>query len=64
MNWEQIKGNWNESKGKLRQQYADLTDDELEHAKGSQEELVGLIQQKYGKSKEDAEREIDRATAP
>ena len=47
MNWDQIKGNWNETKGKLRQQYGDLTDDELEQAQGSLAELVCLIPQKY-----------------
>lgn len=63
MNWDQIKGNWLEFKGKLRQQYGDLTDDEVEQAKGSEEELVGLIQQKFGKTKEEARKELDRLAA-
>lgn len=60
MNWDQIKGNWTEFKGKIRQEYGDLTDDEVEQAKGSEEELIGLIQKKYGKSREDAKHEIDK----
>ncbi len=63
MNWDQVQGNWLEFKGKLRQQYGDLTDDEVEQAKGSEDELVGLIQRKYGKSKEEARTEIDRLAA-
>lgn len=59
MNWDQVQGNWTEFKGKLRQQYGDLTDNEVEEAKGSQEEMIGLIQRKYGKTREDAKREID-----
>lgn len=60
MNWDRIQGNWLEFKGKLRERYGELTDDDIEAAKGSQEQLVGLIQRTYGKTKEDAERELDR----
>lgn len=59
MNWDQIQGNWTEFKGKLRSQYGDLTDDEVEEAKGDEEQLVGLIQKKYGKTKEQAREEIN-----
>lgn len=54
-----IKGNWNEKKGKLKQQYAELTDDDLTYAEGKEEELIGRIQQRLGTSKEKA-REIIR----
>ncbi len=54
-----IKGNWNEKKGKLKQKYAELTDDDLTYAEGKEEELVGRIQQRLGTSKEKA-REILR----
>lgn len=60
MNWDQVKGNWNEVKGKARAQWGDLTDDELEQAKGERDQLVGLVQQKYGKTKEAAREEVDR----
>ena len=59
MNWDQIEGNWKEYKGKMQQQWGDLTDDELDRAEGRRTELAGLLQQKYGKSKEEAERELD-----
>ena len=48
-----IKGNWKEKKGKLKQKYAELTDDDLTYAEGKEEELVGRIQQRLGKSKEE-----------
>lgn len=59
MNWDMIKGNWTEAKGKLRSAYGDLTDDELEEAKGEREQLVGLISQKYSKAKLEVEKELD-----
>ncbi|MGR3760261.1 CsbD family protein [Roseobacteraceae bacterium NS-SX3] len=59
MNWDQIEGNWKQVKGKIQQAYGDLTDDELDKARGDREELVGLLQSKYGKAREEAERECD-----
>jgi uncharacterized protein YjbJ (UPF0337 family) len=55
----QIKGNWNEIKGKLKQKYAQLTDDDLTFAEGKEEELLGCLQQRLGKSKEEVRREIE-----
>jgi len=54
----QFKGGWNEVKGKLKQKYAQLTDDDLTFAEGKDDELVGRLQQKLGKSKEDLRKEI------
>jgi uncharacterized protein YjbJ (UPF0337 family) len=59
MNWDQVQGRWTEVKGRAREKWGDLTDDELEAAKGDREQLAGQIQRKYGKSKEEAEREVD-----
>ncbi|MBC7146290.1 MAG: CsbD family protein [Thioclava marina] len=59
MNWDEIKGNWKELKGKAREKWGELTDDELAQAEGHREQLVGLVQQKYGKTKEAAEKEVD-----
>lgn len=59
MNKDIIEGNWNQLKGKVRQQWGDLTDDEIQRMKGSREELGGLIQKKYGYQKERVEKEID-----
>ncbi|MBX3256114.1 MAG: CsbD family protein [Chitinophagaceae bacterium] len=47
-----LKGNWNEIKGKIKQQYADLTDDDLLYEEGKDEELLGRIQKKVGQSKD------------
>lgn len=59
MNVQTIKGNWNELKGKLKQKYADLTDDDLMYAEGKEEELYGRLQQKLGKTKEEVQKELD-----
>ena len=59
MNWDQIEGKWEQFKGSAREQWGNLTDDELAEARGNREQLAGLIQERYGKTKEEAEREID-----
>ncbi|UZD23134.1 CsbD family protein [Algoriphagus halophytocola] len=53
MNSTEIEGNWNIIKGKLKQQYADLTDDDLNYTEGKEDELWGRIQKKVGKTKEE-----------
>jgi uncharacterized protein YjbJ (UPF0337 family) len=53
MNKTELKGNWNEQKGKLKQKFATLTDDDLMFAEGKKEELFGRLQIKLGKSKEE-----------
>ena len=55
----QFKGGWNEVKGKLKQKYGQLTDDDLAFAEGKEDELLGRLQQKLGKSKEDLRRELE-----
>lgn len=55
----EFKGGWNEVKGKLKQKYAQLSDDDLAFAEGKEDELLGRLQQKLGKSKEDLRREIE-----
>ena len=55
-----IKGNWNEIKGKLKQKYAQLTDDDLTFAEGKEEELMGRLQQRIGKKKEEIREEIEK----
>ena len=52
MNSDLIEGNWNEVKGKLKQKYSNLTDDDLAYAEGKEDELLGRLQQKLGKAKE------------
>ncbi|GIZ08417.1 CsbD family protein [Flavobacterium sp. UMI-01] len=58
MNTTEIKGNWNELKGKLKQKYAELTDDDLMFAEGKQDELLGRLEQKLGKSKDEIKKMI------
>ena len=53
MNKTQVKGNWNEQKGKLKQKFATLTDDDLMFAEGKKDEMLGKLQIKLGKSKEE-----------
>ena len=54
----QLKGSWNEIKGKLKQKYADLTDDDLTFAEGKDDEMLGRLQQKLGRTKEQIRDEI------
>lgn len=56
MNATEAKGNWNILKGKLKQKWADLTDDDLENLEGKSDELVGRIQKRTGESQENIER--------
>ncbi len=55
-----LKGSWNEVKGKLKQKYAQLTDDDLQFAEGKEDELIGRLQQKLGRTREDVRAEIDK----
>jgi uncharacterized protein YjbJ (UPF0337 family) len=49
----EMKGSWNQVKGKLKQQFADLTDDDLLFVSGKEEELIGRLQKRIGKTKEE-----------
>ena len=59
MNTLSVKGNWNEIKGKLKQKYANLTDDDLAFAEGKEEEMLGRLQKRTGRTKEELRREIE-----
>ncbi len=58
--WDQIAGKWKQLRGDVRTQWGDLTDDEVEMAAGQRDKLAGLIQERYGRTKEEANHEIDR----
>ena len=58
MNWDQIKGNWNQAKGKVKETWGDLTDDDLTKIDGQRDQLVGRVQERYGVAKEEAERQV------
>jgi uncharacterized protein YjbJ (UPF0337 family) len=54
----QMKGNWNEIKGKLKQKYGQLTDDDLAFADGKEDELLGRLQKRLGRTKDQLRAEI------
>jgi uncharacterized protein YjbJ (UPF0337 family) len=60
MDMIKLKGNWNEAAGKLKQKYANLTDDDLIFQQGKEEELIGRLQIKIGKSKEQLRKIISK----
>lgn len=59
MNSDELKGKWNQLKGEAKVKWGELTDDDLDKVEGERDKLVGKIQERYGKSKEAAEREVD-----
>lgn len=59
VNVQQLKGNWNQIKGKLKEKYAQLTDQDLTYAEGQEEQLLGRIQEKTGKTREEIEGNIN-----
>lgn len=59
MNKLQIKGTWNEVKGKLKQKYGSLTDDDLMFSEGQEEELYGRLQSRLGKTKEEIKKMLE-----
>jgi len=58
MNWDRVEGNWKQFKGKVKQKWGKLTDDQLDVISGNRDELVGKIQESYGIAKDEAEREV------
>jgi uncharacterized protein YjbJ (UPF0337 family) len=59
MNTLQLKGTWNEVQGKLKQKYAQLTDNDLKFEEGREDEMIGRIQKRLGKTKEEIKKEIE-----
>jgi uncharacterized protein YjbJ (UPF0337 family) len=58
MNWDRIEGNWKQFKGKLKEQWGKLTDDQLDVIAGKRDVLIGKVQEAYGISKDEAERQV------
>jgi len=58
MNWDRIEGNWKQFKGNAKQQWGKLTDDQLEVISGKRDLLAGKIQEAYGLSKDEAEKQL------
>ncbi len=62
MNKLEIKGDWNIAKGKMKQKWASLTDDDLQFVSGQEDELVGRIQKRTGEARENVERALREST--
>jgi len=60
MNTEQMKGNWKQLKGKIKEKWGDLTEDDLKVVEGRQDQLAGRLQERYGLAKDKAKEEADR----
>jgi uncharacterized protein YjbJ (UPF0337 family) len=60
MNKDIFEGKWKQMRGQIKEWWGELTDDELEQAAGNSEQIVGLLQQKYGYTREHAEEEFNR----
>lgn len=59
MNNDQIAGKWKQMKGEAKVMWGKLTDDELDIAEGHKDKLAGMVQERYGRTKEEAQREVD-----
>lgn len=59
MNGDTLKGKWNQLKGSVKEQWGKLTDDDITRAEGNRDQLVGVIQERYGYERDRAEREVD-----
>jgi uncharacterized protein YjbJ (UPF0337 family) len=58
MNWDTVKGNWKQFRGKVKERWGDLTDDELDRIEGKRDQLVGAVQKRYGVARDEAERQV------
>ena len=58
MNWDTIKGNWKQMKGDLKQVWGELSDDDLSRIEGDREKLIGVLQERYGIARDEAERRV------
>ncbi|MEO6445284.1 MAG: CsbD family protein [Gemmatimonadaceae bacterium] len=63
MNQNTLEGNWTQLKGKVKEQWGKLTDDDLDVVAGKRDQLVGRLQERYGKAQDEVEREVDDFTA-
>ena len=59
MNWDQVEGNWKTYKGKIKERWGELTNQQVDVIAGKHDQLIGELQKTYGIAREEAEREID-----
>ena len=62
MNWDQVEGKWKQAKGTVKERWGKLTDDDLDIIAGKRDQLIGKIQERYGVTKEAAQKEVDSWT--
>ena len=60
MNWDRISGQWKQYKGKAKEKWGQLTDDEIDIIAGKRDQLVGKVQERYGIARDQAEKEVDQ----
>lgn len=58
MNWDRIEGQWKQLRGRAREKWAKLTEDDLDQIGGKRDQLVGMVQERHGLAREEAEREV------
>ena len=63
MNWDQIQGNWKQLSGRAKEKWGKLTDNDLTESAGRREQLAGLLQERYGYAREEADRVINEFAA-
>lgn len=59
MNEATLKGKWNQLKGKVQEEWGELTNDDLDRIQGRRDQLIGVLQERYGRSRSELEREVD-----
>jgi len=63
VNWNEIEGSWVQAKGKVRERWGKLTDDDVDVIAGKRDQLAGILQKRYGTAKDAVEQEIDDFTS-
>ena len=58
MNWERIEGSWKQLRGRVREQWGELTDDDIDVVNGRRDQLLGKLEERYGIAKDEAERQL------
>jgi uncharacterized protein YjbJ (UPF0337 family) len=60
MNWDIIRGDWQKLRGKIKEQWGKLTDDDLDRIEGKRDQLLGALQRRYGVARDEAEKQLSR----
>jgi uncharacterized protein YjbJ (UPF0337 family) len=58
MTWDEIKGSWRQYRGRIKEKWGELTDDDLDRIDGKKDQLLGMLQNRYGRTREAAEKEM------